>query len=528
MVQLKNVKNTQKINIGTNLTGIADYSPQLPFIDSFKSSRAWVWKGQEGPYLPITTNLDRSGWLASAKPPDGVAPEAVSMTFLFTGLKNKYPGGQYLVLYEGQGEMKYKLAATKNKSLSKPGRDVIDINAAKGNVVLQITSTDPKNTGDYIRNIRIIPAVAEKTATDLYKEKKINLSAAKIFNPDFQSVIEPFKTLRFMDWMRTNGSNQVKWSDRPTVTQAQWTTKKGVPVEIMVALANQQNASPWFTMPHMADDDYVRNFAQYVKNNLAPGKKIYVEYTNEAWNFGFTQSRWINERAKEAGMKNVEWYARRSAQVINIWKAVFGEQSHRIVGVLGAQAGNLDTASSGMAYLKKTGNAGAIDAIAIAPYFGGYLGRPEYASQVQTLSVDDLFRELTTGGVVMKPEGGQATPGGALQQAYRNMQNYVNFTSKNNLQLVAYEGGQHLVGVRGVQNNKAITSLFIAANRDERMGKLYEQYLNKWNQLGGGLFVNFSDVITPTKWGSWGILEDLKDVNNPKYKAVMRVKGQKE
>ncbi|MBR8830243.1 MAG: hypothetical protein N5P05_002904 [Chroococcopsis gigantea SAG 12.99] len=516
-----NVSRSPKIAMGTNLTGVADWSTQIPFIDIFKSSRSWVWEDR---YRKIDTNLDSNGWLTSVTPPDGIASSSPAVTFVFTGGGNKFSGGQYIVLYDGQGTIQYKSAATKNISLSAPGRDVINVDAtSKGSVNLQITSTDPNNTGDYIRNIRIVPAQRESTYTNLYNGQTFNPSTAKIFNPLFTSRIAPFQSVRFMDWMDTNHSNQVNWSDRPTLNQTQWTKDGGVPVEVMVALANQGNFNPWFTMPHMVNDDYVRNFAQYVKDNLAPNKQIYVEYSNEAWNNLFSQNRWINAQANSVGLNGTRWYAQRSAEVINIWKDVFGTQANQIVGVLGSQASNIGIANTAIDYLKSTGNLSAIDAVAIAPYFGGYLGAPQYASQVQRLTVNKLFDELTQGGIIKNSTGGAAVPGGALQLSYSNMQNYATLASQNNLQLLAYEGGQHLVGYQGVENNNAITNLFIAANRDARMGQLYQQYLTRWNQSGGGLFMNFSDVSSPSKWGSWGMMEHLRDVGNSKYTSILQM-----
>ncbi|NBD15131.1 MAG: hypothetical protein GVY04_03015 [Cyanobacteria bacterium] len=70
--------------------------------------------------------------------------------------------------------------------------------------------------------------------------------------------------------------------------------------------------------------------------------------------------------------------------------------------------------------------------------------------------------------------------------------------------MLAYEGGQHLVSRGGIENNQAITNLFIEANRDPRMGEIYREYLTQWHQLGEDLFVHFSDIKSPSKWGSWG------------------------
>ena len=41
---------------------------------------------------------------------------------------------------------------------------------------------------------------------------------------------------------------------------------------MMVELANTLHANPWFCMPHQADDEFVRNFARTVREQLDPGE----------------------------------------------------------------------------------------------------------------------------------------------------------------------------------------------------------------------------------------------------------------
>jgi hypothetical protein len=390
-------------------------------------------------------------------------------------------------------------------------------------MIMQILSTDPQGTGEYIRNIRMIPANFESTYTNFYSTQSFNPSSARIFNPLFMTRTQAFNTVRFMDWGRTNGSSQVNWSDRSTLQQAQWTNANGVPVEVMVALANQGRFNPWFTMPHMATDDYVRNYAQYVKNNLSRNQKIYIEYTNEAWNTIFPQTAWANAQGSQASMPGNHWFAQRTVEIIDIWKSVFGSESNRVIGVLGTQASNIWLGMDTINYLKDTGSLSKIDAVAIAPYFAHYLGDPMYQQQMRNLTLDQVFDELTQGGVLKNPDGSAAAPKGALEQSYIYMEHYTHLARSNNLQLLAYEGGQHMVGYWGVENDQQINDLFIGANKDPRMGQLYQQYLTRWNQIGGGLFVNYTDVATPSKWGSWGAMEHLGNNNNPKYAALMQM-----
>ena len=90
--------------------------------------------------------------------------------------------------------------------------------------------------------------------------------------------------------------------------------------------------------------------------------------------------------------------------------------------------------------------------------------------------------------------------------------------------LLAYEGGQHMVGVAGGENNEAMTELFQAANAHPRMGEIYEQYFAAWTAAGGDLFCYFSSVGRWSKWGSWGIMQHYDDdaAKSPKFMATMR------
>ena len=65
---------------------------------------------------------------------------------------------------------------------------------------LQITSTDPNGTGDYIRDMHVV----QQSLLPLYQ-------AGLTFNPAFVSKIDDFSTLRYMNWMNTNESIRPKW-----------------------------------------------------------------------------------------------------------------------------------------------------------------------------------------------------------------------------------------------------------------------------------------------------------------------------
>jgi len=153
------------------------------------------------------------------------------------------------------------------------------------------------------------------------------------------------------------------------------------------------------------------------------------------------------------------------------------------------------------------GAAGPSDALAIAPYLGGYLGGPSEQARVAAMSVDDLANELQT---VALPEA----------QGWMTAQAAVAAT--NGVELAAYEGGQHLAGNGGVENDDAINALFDAVNRDPRMGDLYRAYLAAWRAAGGRFFVHFVNCAGWSKWGRWGALEFMTQPrdDSPKFDAL--------
>src|SRR4030095_16878425 len=155
---------------------------------------------------------------------------------------------------------------------SVPGRRVVRFTGALGGIHLNITATDPNN---YIRNIRVVPTggiciddplrrVADASACpgNTYRSFEDN-SEQHMFHPVFLDRIKNYASYRFMNWGKTNSSTVSNWDDRPKPTDAQW-SYKGVPIEVMVQLANLMDADPWICIPHLADDDYIHNAARVI------------------------------------------------------------------------------------------------------------------------------------------------------------------------------------------------------------------------------------------------------------------------
>jgi hypothetical protein len=470
--------------LAINLSGVVDYSTEMPFVDLFRRARPWVSQADgkpwgQGPKLELTPD----GWIAR------LAPGQYATTVISGGA---HPAGLYTVLHDGKGKVEPWGDA---KDINPGGPGLLTFTSTgKDSVFLHLRATDP---ADPVRNLRVLmPGVTDAQAK------------ANPFYEPFLKRTAQFQAIRFMDWMDTNNSKVRTWDDRPKTTDWSWGVK-GVPAEIMIDLANRTGCDPWFCMPHLADDSYVRSFASLVKSKLDAKRTAYVEHSNEVWNGQFEQARYAAEKGKEMKLSNnayqaqLAYHSKRSVEIFAIWEKELGG-TDRLVRVLATHSANPWTSEQVALFEDAYKQA---DVIAIAPYFGHALGSPKTVDEVKTMTVAQV-----------------------LDRCREDMENNREATRKTatlakklGLGLIAYEAGQHLVGIHGAENDEGLTKLLHAANRAPGMGDLYRDYIRNWSADGGGLMAIFSSVARPSKWGSWGILEfegqDAADA--PKYRAVV-------
>ncbi|NGO39626.1 hypothetical protein G4L39_09495 [Limisphaera ngatamarikiensis] len=475
--------------LGINLSGIADWGTEHPFSDAFKTARPWISQRAGAPWgQGPKLDLDASGWVRRLE------PEAWAETLLFTA--GHAPAGTYLCLYEGEGEL--EIRGSGRVISSAPGRIEFQLDPDRGPLFLQIRKTHVDRP---IRNIRVfMPGTGPDAPT-------------APFHPRFLQRWRGFNTIRFMDWMETNNSRQRSWADRPTLSHATW-SERGVPVEVMVDLCNRLGANPWFCMPHQADDEYVRQFARLVRDRLRSDLVVYVEYSNEVWNSIFAQHRYAAAEGRRLGFSDKDWEAAwrftawRSRQIHQIWEEVFGKRS-RIVRVIASQAANPHVTEQILTFRD---SARHFDALAIAPYFSLNVapqrsGSTPPADEVAQWSLDQLFDHLRRH---------------SIPEAVQHMRAQRDLAQRHGLRLIAYEAGQHLVGVQGAENHDTLTQLLTAANRHPAMGRLYETYLDAWLEVAGGdLCCLFASCGAYSKWGSWGLLEGASQDHSPKFDAVV-------
>jgi hypothetical protein len=472
-------------NVGSplaiNLASVSYYSRQWTFLDLTK-------QGGSFEYAASPTGFDDNGWVVTGD----------AGLFINTGLQGHYPGGRYLVIYDGEADFFTRDTiwdangdpmtndAVLNEAESAPGRLVLDVTPSNNGLVL---SYENINSADPARNLTIVHEDHEETF------------AEDIFHPQFIASIRPFSTLRFMDMMRTNNSYQGQWADRPLPTDAIQGTSTGVALEYLIALANRIHASPWFTIPHLADDDYVERFAALVRDTLDSDLDVYIEYSNEVWNGGFEQYEYARSQGDAAGLGTDRdaadrFYIRRSVAIFALIEEAFAQTGRAgLVRVIASQNSPYWALRMMDWEDPATGRLGIEDADywAVAPYFCG--SPPSDPGSVEALL--NLCETDITSTLASAQEIGDAA-------------------RAHGVPLISYEGGQH---IRNDSANGSAQDIYDLANDDPRMGELYTTYLDLWRADQGQMFTLFSLISGQSVYGRWGILKQQDDLTYPKYAA---------
>ncbi|MCI1710228.1 MAG: DUF11 domain-containing protein [Chiayiivirga sp.] len=561
--------DTVDSGLGINLESVVDFAVAYPFADFFKQSRPWITSSQTvfDTGQAEQLDLDADGWVQSLPACNGGNPNQFCLArTVFNSAGSPWPGGPYVVCYEGSGSVTYSAGASFVSTSTTPAcprRDVINVDG-DGIWFLTIESTGP--APNHIRNIRVLPPGIADANTPR-------------FHPDFLAELAPYRSIRFMDWAHANGDGfnfpfranpVVDVDDLAELSQAHWTREAGVPLAAMIELANETGAEPWFSIPHQAADATVAAMARQIRDGLAPGRTVYVEHSNEIWN-NFPQGR--DTEARGTALfgnvatpfeRRLNAYGLRSAQICDLFRAEFGAQASRIVCTLGAQAANSFTADQAArcplaqaAGLRQGNCMQPGDAIAIAPYFGNYTNVENNENEIALWTLDDLFSDVVGDWNLGSNVGSPATGAGELQDPDASSPCTDNFPNTpvdaqgrcpisaleeidiwlaaNNtvrnalgLRLLAYEGGQHLALVNAFsqdqptqQRKSAIVALFSAANRDPRMDPVYRSYLENWKAKGGELFSIFALSFNYGPFGNWGIVERLNQSPRPPKAAAI-------
>ena len=514
----------ERMPIGMNLRMVGPRSREWVFVDVMKSASMWRYadaggrrsgrggrrsggqgsrrgfRGEEGEGMSTTqlspaerrrqrmqamqadeVPTDSSGW---PLPEQGRAITCAMMA----EQEGRYPKGTYVCTWKGAGTISFERAARVRERSEH--RMLVEVDPSKGEIRMSIDGFEPD---DPIRDIHLWMPGFEGTEFP--------------FHPLFVQRLQPFSVLRFYPWMRPFSSSG-SWENRPKPGDARQSDDDGVAVEYMVALCNELKADPWFTIPHTADDEYVREFAALVRKTLHPGARVWVEYSNEIWNSSFVQAQWVRAEARRQGMRTAEFTAREASRVFRGFRGAFKDEPGRVVRVAAGQLHN-----PGVARVLCRGLGDQVDAVAVGAYFGARPSRDEPGGGGVESLMAAARENLDT--VVMERIA-----------EHKKLADQLSKQFGRHIALVTYEGGQHLVarsphGGRGGASFSSATT-----DRVQDHPGMYEAYrtlIEEGRRRGLELFIAYDFVGRRTHADTFGHLRFLDEPisSSPKFRALV-------
>ena len=458
-----------RARLGANVEGVSHWSSMHLFANAMYEATAWRTAADEE-----WTEVDANGY------PIALPDEGLRSTVI-----NRYhQPGVYVLEYRGTADFRFSGEIGATLLASSPGRQIWYLRP-DGAGILELVGMDPE---DRLTSVKLWLPGAE----------------GMLWNPALIAATSQFGVLRYMDLMRTNNSQVATWDDRPQVSQMSYHAG-GVPIEHLIELANVSNSDPWFCVPHLADDDFVRRMAELVRERLKPGRTVYVEYSNEIHNGAFGQGRYATEQAIARGYADEEtyrgiaasrFYGVRSAEVFEIWREVFGDDRDHIVGVVTDIIRRDERFGEVREIFAFQDSYQKIDAFATAPYSGVGLGR-RFGKPVSEVTPDDVMNILVAY---------------QLNEIRAELARARAMADEFGLPLLSYEGGQHVSVFGGGidrEDRPAFAPLVEPINQHPRMEELYRIHLADWFAFTDGVYCHYALISQPTQWGQWGLLETM-------------------
>ena len=496
--------------LGINIAPLSDWgNHDNTFVDVVKSSRGFG--SSSSPWgFGNTVPVDADGWPTTDF--GDVLVDVGSGDPLKRPYNQTYPTmyGTYHISFTGVGTVGTIVCCTVQNQKYDAGTNTTtaDIIVSPKDSALTISITKTKGG---VKNLKVIrPGYPADTT--------------QVFTNEFLSMVKPFSTLRFMDFTGTNASNVTSWADR---TQPNTRTHHAA-WEDVIAIANATGKDIWINIPDQVDltdtspNNYVTQLAKLLKANLNPNVHVYVEWSNELWNYMFVQAtRNLNAAVDEVnsgadktlayeGGTN-KWYwaiyrtVHQTVRVSELFRAVYGDAmiNTTIRPVFATQWVQPYLLEAGLHYLATNFGPPSryIYAVAGAPYMG---------VKTNYTDVDSYFVNQTVGlNQVLWQQMGVPTYAGNYPQyssvSFKNLADYYHLKS------VTYEGGP------GVFNSDAIVETSLSDLRTEQM---VEGQLADFFGCGNDLFMYYSSS-TPAG-DPWGAYEDLT-VPTQKSKGLLKV-----
>lgn len=521
--------NSMGINFGPAL----DYTTNRIFADVMKTSHAWSQVGQSGTVL---TALDANGW-----------PTQDASITVFQGINNMQ--GTYALSFNGQATLSSTSSTITNKTYN-PSANLTTAtllytssNASSG-LILTFTNT-----------LRTPTSAANSGVTNVVLMRPVSVGAStaytnQTFTTPFLSALSGFSVLRATDFTATASSTSINWSDRTLPGNAsQQVGKSTAPAagswegrggawEYAILLANQTGEDLWVNIPEQATDDYVTKLAQMIQYGsdgtnpytaaqlsplwpaLAPGLKVYVEFSNELWNSANgTQSQENYAQAVAEvgaggsplnfdGSTSASYWAwrrvaERTVEISNDFRAVVGDTAmmDRVRPVLSSQLGNPQNPLYQAMHLMVDyyDNAGQVSSPQPPSHYIYGLGSSANYGPTDLSSVASI---LSTIGAASSSEPSFVT----------EVQEDADWSLAFGVHRIAYEGGPILTATGNTTEDANQASAW----SDPGMEQVVVNEHNAWSQNGGDLLVYYE-----LTWDyEWGFMTDVLAPSTEKMAAI--------
>jgi hypothetical protein len=386
------------------------------------------------------------------------------------------------------------------------GADAAQVGGASRDVAfLNVQFQDP---GPGQITVRITKSLASDPVRDVKLEFKGG-SDPTFYQPFLDNVAR-FTALRFMDWGGINAqANEWRnWGDQdmPGLTFAE---QNWIHYKYWWALCNATGKDCWVNIPALASEDYCRQMGAYFATHLDPGIRLYVENSNETWNFSFQQ--WQAQltahddgtdpdpdKPATGAWEYIDYRAGRATKWFRE-AALAADPDRDLLIVLAEQAGYYATLDTAVTIWNQHNF--IFDAIALAPYIEPsdpwkdtrFDQAARYATDPAG-TMADLMANILGDGLARSMEWVDVWVSRAA--------GYHDRDGNLGVPVYFYEGGDGVVE----PYQDALTNMYVACHRDPRWYDVLAKYidetkdriaLNMWYFNVGGI----------SKFGGWGLQE---------------------
>lgn len=507
----------RKYDIGINIDWTGDYASAKPFADAMRQHRNWG-----------STPLDANFWPTQ----DGTA-------LVWHGLNTGDNHGTYRLIFNGQANVSAGGAGTISNmtydaATNRSTATLVISNSSNSELFLTFsntkrTSSSATNTG--VTNVKLMRPTAPGSSTPYAEDK--------IFTDQFIASLAPFTTLRTMDWTATNASSDKDWSDRTLWTHARQSPPaapgkvygwqgRGASWESVIMLANLANKDVWICVPHLATDDYIRQLARLFRDGnahtpgLNPNLKLYVEYSNEIWNWAgaFRQTPDVRDLAKVHGapinfdgetdefILMCRYKAMRTVQISNIFRQEFGnsQMMTRVRPLIMHQVGQ------------------AYQQAHVLQFIDRYYNKADSRSNWNDPRPVNYYIYGGSGSTYFAPEAGVNSTTIWNSKEFDSWGYWINknvgpdavWAKMYGLEQISYEGNVHDIG------DATTDALIREVDQTPRMSEELEEHFQAWSSVGGGQWNFFSLMdwygaikgsITNTNYHKFQTLTRLANTN---------------